>query len=49
MQHLVLDLDQIVGVEEGIATGEGGIANRLGPGVEGMLTAKGGNLVRVGR
>jgi len=44
-QHLVLDLDQIVGVEEGIAGGEGGVAHGLGPGVEGMLTSKGGNLV----
>src|SRR5262249_16318401 len=44
-QHLVFDLDQIVGVVEGVGAGKGGIADRLGSGVEGVVTAKGGNLV----
>src|SRR2546428_12671333 len=40
-QHLVFDLDQIAGVEEGIASGEGGIANRLWTGVESVVLVQG--------
>ena len=49
-EHLVLHLNEIVGIEEGIARGKGRIAHRLGPGIEGVVAPKGGSLVgrRVG-
>ena len=44
-QHLVLDLDQVAGVEEGVAAGEGRVDHRLGAGVEGARGAQGGQFV----
>src|SRR6266571_4334431 len=40
-QHLVLDLDQVAGVEEVIAGSEGGVANRLRSRIQSMLAAQG--------
>src|SRR5258708_695468 len=41
-QHLVLDLDQIAGVEEGIARGELGIGHRLGPRIKRVVPTQRG-------
>src|SRR6266849_4432000 len=41
-QHLVLDLDQIAGVEEGIARGELGIGHLLWPRIERVVPTQRG-------
>src|SRR5437870_13627589 len=48
-QQLVLDLDQVAGVEEDIPGGEGRVAHRLRWGVERVLAAPGGGLLGAGR
>ena len=44
-EHLALDLDQVMGIEERMARVEGCVCHRLGPGVESAVATQGRGLV----